>query len=83
MKNIYKYLVKNNLPLLFGLDSEEDGTFTEWIDSNEISECLRFLPLTGGVVLRVVSSFIIEIERFVPLFFEFELRSIKYFKINF
>jgi len=29
MKNIYKYLVKNNLPLLFGLDSEEDGTFTE------------------------------------------------------
>jgi len=61
------------LPLFFGLGSAEDGTFTDLIDSTEISECLRFLPFTGGVVLRIVSSFSAVIERFVPLFFEFEL----------
>lgn len=68
------------MPLFFGFGSDGDGTFIVEFDSVESSECLRFLPFTGGVVLRIVSSLTTVIERFVPLFFEFELY-IKYLKL--
>lgn len=65
------------MPLFFGFGSDGDEKFMVEFDSVESSECLRFLPFTGGVVLRIVSSLTTVIERFVPLFFEFELSMYK------